>query len=260
MITCKIVLNNCERGPGYWKLNTSLLMDTEYKIMVKQTIDTTLEDNKGANPNTMWDIIKTSIRGATINFASNKKRIRSKNKHILEAHITKLEHKLNSQYNETVENTITDLKTKLNQLYDNETKIKIANSKLKWMVEGEKNTKYFLNLEKRNYNNKTISRLQKENGTIIIEKDNILNYQHDYYKALYTCPTNFMDVDDSTKPTNYNNLNIDEKETCDKDITLLELENAVKVMKNDKSPGNDGFPIEFYKIFWNDIKLHFIML
>ena len=257
MITCKIVLNNSERGPGYWKLNTSLLMDTEYKIMVKQTIDTTLEDNKGANPNTMWDIIKTSIRGATINFASNKKRIRSKNKHILEAHITKLEHKLNSQYNETVENTITDLKTKLNQLYDNETKIKIANSKLKWMVEGEKNTKYFLNLEKRNYNNKTISRLQKENGTIIIEKDNILNYQHDYYKALYTCPTNFMDVDDSTKPTNYNNLNIDEKETCDKDITLLELENAVKVMKNDKSPGNDGFPIEFYKIFWNDIKLHF---
>ena len=25
-------------------------------------------------------------------------------------------------------------------------------------------------------------------------------------------------------------------------------------MKNEKSPGIDGFPVEFYKIFWNEIK------
>ncbi len=27
-------------------------------------------------------------------------------------------------------------------------------------------------------------------------------------------------------------------------------------MQNNKSPGSDGITIEFYKIFWNDIKTH----
>ena len=33
---------------------------------------------------------------------------------------------------------------------------------------------------------------------------------------------------------------------------------ALKEMQNNKSPGSDGITIEFYKIFWNDIKTHLI--
>ena len=29
---------------------------------------------------------------------------------------------------------------------------------------------------------------------------------------------------------------------------------VIKTFKNGRSPGTDGLPIEFYKIFWNDIK------
>ena len=29
---------------------------------------------------------------------------------------------------------------------------------------------------------------------------------------------------------------------------------VIKTFKNGKSPGTDGLPIEFYKIFWNNIK------
>ena len=32
-----------------------------------------------------------------------------------------------------------------------------------------------------------------------------------------------------------------------------EVKNIIKNMKNNKTPGNDGIPIEFYKIFWNQI-------
>ena len=41
----------------------------------------------------------------------------------------------------------------------------ILRSKAKWSEEGEKNTKYFLNLEKRKYNQKCIKKLIGTNGS-----------------------------------------------------------------------------------------------
>ena len=35
---------------------------------------------------------------------------------------------------------------------------------------------------------------------------------------------------------------------------MIEIQNCIKTFKNNKSPGTDGLPIEFYKIFWNKIK------
>ena len=41
-------------------------------------------------------------------------------------------------------------------------------------------------------------------------------------------------------------------------LTIEELSSASKSMKNNKSPGIDGFQAEFYKVFWN--KLKFVIL
>ena len=39
----------------------------------------------------------------------------------------------------------------------------------------------------------------------------------------------------------------------EKEITEDEIKKAIKNSPNNKSPGSDGFPIEFYKVFWNQI-------
>ena len=40
----------------------------------------------------------------------------------------------------------------------------------------------------------------------------------------------------------------------DQDITLPEIDNAVKGFLNNKSPGSDGLTAEFYKYFWGEIR------
>lgn len=45
-----------------------------------------------------------------------------------------------------------------------------------------------------------------------------------------------------------------EVNSCEGKITLQECLGALKNMNNFKSPGIDGFTVEFYKHFWNDIK------
>jgi len=62
-----------ERGIGYFKLNNSILLDTQYQTQIKQEITNTVQDNKDANPNTLWEIIKGNIRNTTIRYSSFKK-------------------------------------------------------------------------------------------------------------------------------------------------------------------------------------------
>lgn len=40
------------------------------------------------------------------------------------------------------------------------------------------------------------------------------------------------------------------------DRNISEGENVLKGMKNNKSPGSDGFTAEFYNFFWNDLKTY----
>ena len=51
--------------------------------------------------------------------------------------------------------------------------------------------------------------------------------------------------------------NIDQTK-CEGLITESEYLNALKCMKNKKSPGSDGITAEFYKIFWNNIKEFYV--
>ena len=54
-----------------------------------------------------------------------------------------------------------------------------------------------------------------------------------------------------------NILNENDKEMLELFPTLQECTDALFAMKNNKSPGLDGLPGEFYKIFWPKLKKHF---
>ena len=58
--------------------------------------------------------------------------------------------------------------------------------------------------------------------------------------------------------SNVNTLSEDEKENCEGLLTEGELLQAFKTMESNKSPGSDGIPAEFYKVFWHDISDHLL--
>lgn len=57
-------------------------------------------------------------------------------------------------------------------------------SHAKWCEDGEKSTKYFLSLEKRNYKNKRIDKLVV-NNTILTDIKVMLEEEKTYYQNLY---------------------------------------------------------------------------
>ena len=85
---------------------------------------------------------------------------------------------------------------KLEAIIDYQTKGAILRSKSQWYNEGEKNSKYFLNLEKRHCRQNTITQLKINDMDIIQSDKEILHECEDLYKNLYSSK---MQVNNSSK-------------------------------------------------------------
>ena len=69
------------------------------------------------------------------------------------------------------------LRSEQNKIAEYRTKGAIIRSRTRWHEQGEKNTKYFLNLEKRQNDKTYISKLKTQDSTEITNADEILNCQ-----------------------------------------------------------------------------------
>jgi hypothetical protein len=137
----------------------------------------------------------------------------------------------------------------------------IMRSKASWAEFGERNSKFFLNLEKRNHNMKCITKLLKEDESEITNANEILEYEEKFYKKLYSKPEkNANEQQDEQnaaiffKDETLPKIKETDKTKCDSDITLQETGIALKGLQNGKSPGSDGFTPDFYKFFWPTIQ------
>ena len=260
-ITLSLDVNDNKRGPGFWKLNTSYLNDPDYVQLIKNTIIQTVRDNEGANAKLLWDTMKCKIRGASIKFSSDKKKSKKNKIEIYEKKLKYFEQKISEENTQENINRIEEIKNELEKYTIEATKGAMIRSRARWCEEGEKHSKYFLNLEKRNHNNKTINKLQLENGNVITDSEEILNQQKLFYKKLYK--TSYGDNTEEEIDQFVENLEIpkvseDEKEKQKLNLLETELLTSLKALKNGRSPGIDGIPNEFYKVFWNDIKEYLI--
>ena len=95
------------------------------------------------------------------------------------------------------------LKAKLEKLLNKKIKGTILRSKARWYENGEKNSSYFLNLEKRNFLRKKISKLKLSNGEENDDAKTILEEEKAFYKNLYS--TRNVNPNDSEFDTFFNN-------------------------------------------------------
>lgn len=117
---------------------------------------------------------------------------------------------------------------------------------------GERNSKYFYNLEKRNQKKKHLTSLVNNDGDKITNPNDILEEEERFFEEIYTsrnmnptCPTfnEFFETE--------NALSEEIAKTYEGAMSVHECELALKTMENNKTPGADGVTPEFYRYFWN---------
>ena len=184
-VSLNIDLINLTRGPGYFKLNNSLLLDKDYQETVKKSI---AEINKEANPNTKWELIKGTIRNETIKYATYKKKETNKKEKKLTNEIKELQNKISESTEanviEVLKNDLNEKKNTFEQLTETKLNGLVLRSKANIVEHDEKNSKYFASLEKKRSETKLISRLCV-NDVISTNQKEILTEIQTFYKNLY---------------------------------------------------------------------------
>ena len=189
MITLNLALHSNPRGKGFWKLNTSLLSEMRHVQEIKTTIESTVnqyKDDTSENPALLWEMIKLKVREKSISYAAFKNVTTRKREEMLEREIALLEKHLDNARNSNlsyhnVAERIFILKKELEN-FEYRTKGAIIRSKSQWYNEGEKNSRYFLNLEKRHCKQGTISQFKINDTDFVTTDRDILSECTAFYK------------------------------------------------------------------------------
>ena len=244
------------RGRGLWKFNCKYLKDPEFIEMMKNTIQVGKEESKTiVNSMIRWDFIKCMIRSKSIEYSIRKRKQERETEEALLTRLNILEEECDKNPNCEKYEEYINIKHELDYIYDMRAKGTIIRSRCQWTEENERNTKYFLNLEKHNYNMQHIKALLI-NDKVVVSPDEILKYEGDYYEKLYSKAETYTvtAMNDYLKNIVTPKLTEGTKQICESEISMEECSKALKALPNNKSPGSDGIPVEFYKIFWLDLQ------
>ena len=276
-ITTTIGQSKKKTSKTFWKFNNSLLKDQKYITTIKEVIKNTkiqyadnnqneydnidLEDIPNSNikfnitDQLFLETLLMEIRGKTIAYSSFKKKQDDNKEKQLIQEIENME----KQNNNENQNTLQEKKSELEEIRKKKVEGLFVRSRAKWIDQGEKVSKYFCNLENRNYISKNMPNLIKEDGSKTINDQEITEETKKFYEKLYESRhTTDINIE---KQLNYKDIvKLDDKQKASLEgpITTEEMLSSLKHMKNNKSPGSDGFTIEFFKFFWTDIG-HFIV-
>ena len=203
------------------------------------------------NDQLFLETLLLELRGKCISYASFKKQVKDKTESTLKDKILNLE----QNYSEGNLAQIDELKSQLQSLRNEKIEGNIIRSRAKWISEGEKPSHYFLSLESRNYTSKIIPKLELADGKIIYNQESVLKESMKFYSNLYkeknvTSDINLNEMLDKFDPPK---LSLEESAKLEGKITLQEIQNVLRLMKKNKSPGSDGFSPEFFIVFWKQL-------
>ena len=234
------------RGPGYWKLNVSILENDDYIKGIHDLIDRTVADYNDVGDKLVWELCKVRIREYSICYCSNLSRIHK-------TQVTVLEDRLrNGIYKDNGERKT--IKEQLDRLYMNNAKGAQIRSRARYVEEGEKSTSFFLGLEKKRQKDNTLRSIKYDNE-IHTSTEGLLNAVANFYEELYSsCKPKSNDISSYLQNiTDIKTLSDDERDSIEGKITMDEATKAIRSLKPNKSPGLDGIPSEFYVKFWDKI-------
>lgn len=145
----------------------------------------------------------------------------------------------------------------LERIYEVKEKEWHQKSQMKWIIQGDANTRFFHCCANGRKRKNFIYTLEDE-GVILTEEGAIRDHIYKFYKSLFGYEvdqnvhqnSNFWAPDSTVSDTDNDSLV--------KNFSEAEIWEIIKSLPGDSAPGPDGSPSCFYKTFWGSLRTKFM--
>lgn len=250
-IYMQLDFSQVERGPGVWVFNNQFLLEDRFCNIITDLVRRETEDMLYDHDRLVWwDNVKFKIKKLCQKYGQERSKAKYNKYNTVQRKLNKLNEDLSAgkEFNLM---EYENLKHELAVIENEMCQGAILRSKAKWAVEGDKNTKYFLNLEKSRRKSNAVTEILNEDGDVVKDTLGILNEEYKFYSHMYSCvKTDTRDIDHFLKDIPVK-VTPRQQADCDKNITRDEIFEALSGMSKNKTPGSDGLTTEFYLHFWD---------
>ena len=236
----------------FWKLNVSVLEDEDFMLEFGVTWDRVKEKQQEyVDIAEWWDkLAKPECRALCMRFSAMKARSRRCMQDMLRV-------MLSCAMEEKNWVDVAFIRARLREIMRKESLGFSVRSRFKENIECEKASLYHVNREKKKGGQKTVTKLLIDNQEVE-DREAIQGEICDYFGALFKGHhrRGGRNVGTPFKPDftlineflgDLGQLSEASKEKIEAKVKMGELEDAIKDLQNNKSPGLDGIPAEFYK-------------
>lgn len=210
-----------------------------------------MNDNGDVHDSNLWETLKAVVRGEIIAFeTAQRKKVRMRMTK-LENTLTKLESLHKNCPNTELLKEIIALKYEYNSLLSGSVLKLLCKVKQRYYELGDKPQNLLARQLRQNQASRAIYQIKSKDGKTITNPNEINQNFATFYAEVYTSrdKSDQENIDSFLEGIHLPKLSDEALKTLDADISIEEVENAIKEFTNNKAPHPDGFSIEFYKRF-----------
>ena len=237
--------NKIDIGPGYYKMNSSVVKDPLYRKEIEQ-IYREMNALQLDNPIDWWDLFAMVVRTATMKYCKEKSKTRKALKDSIQVGMTRLEAVDNDTMTMEQKQDLAYLKAKYDEIIEEEIKGHQIRTKGQPSFEiNEPNIEYYYKLEQRSRQKNIITHLQDDKGKTSTTNEDMIAIAESFYSKLYTPSVTDIQRQQQLLRNIDKNISAEDRRKLDAILTIEELTEAVFQQKDGKSPGPDGITAEF---------------
>ncbi len=256
-----IIEFDLDKGRGMLRPNLAFLDSADLRQVFEAELFVLLnQTNIDWDPHTKLEFAKMSIRSKVIEYSlKHRKQVDDKHAQIMSeierAKGLKLSLTLNANHtlhrfinNEQIDLELDVLNLELDKILAEKTKILSAKSRIKWLEQGEKSNKYFLNLNK-SFHNSSYFKSFIENGVEVHDSNSKIKTAFNFYANLYRNSMN-DDPTDFLGGLTFNQISPGDAASLIKPLSKEELTKVLKTC-GDTACGPDGIGYKLLKTCWS---------
>lgn len=237
-------------GPGLWKLNSSILDEPEFVLLISNFWPfwrsrifsfSSLAD--------WWDAGKAEIKKLSVDYCRNRARVKRGERDLLPRLVSFLKEKLDAGATFCLAPYHTAL-SNLGKLDLEAARGAQVRSRVRWTEEGEVSSAYFFRLIKKQSADRLVAALRCPDGTVVNSAPDLVECFSQFYSDLFSAEPVDLGAQDVLLSNVSAHLSSSERDDCEGLLSVEECFTALQGMARRKAPGSDGLPMEFYLKFW----------